>query len=112
VTPVPFSHESEAQIKSLGAGCCFPQVFRDEEVLSPATECDLSPKVRILTKDESRDFFAQNPNYRAENMEQRLHTDALFKYLGARPGSVAEVLRPQVAERNLRRTELMYVWVH
>lgn len=112
VTPVPFSHESEAQVKSLGSGCCFPQIFRDEEVLSPATECDLSPKVRILAKEESKEFFAQNPNYRPENMEQRHHTDALMKYLGARPGTVAELLRPPIAALNLRRTELLYVWIH
>lgn len=111
VTPVPFSHDSEAQRKSLGAGC-FSQVFRDEEVLAPATECELSPRVRIFTKEQTRDFFARNPSYKPEIMEQRSHTDPLLRYLGARQHHVAEFIRPPVAPFNLRRTELLYVWIH
>lgn len=108
ITPVQFSSESDANLKAMGMGC-FTQIFRDEEVLAPATLSVLAPRIRILTPEEKAEFRAKNKNFRQlSSMPQIMHTDAHLKLLGVQPDDIVEILRPPIVPGNMRRTELTY----
>lgn len=112
VAPVALSHESEASRRSISS-LYFTQVFLDEEILAPPTECIFSPKVRILTAQESRDFFARESAamITPARMQQISHVDTLLKYLGARRHRVVEIIRPPLITSNIVQDSLTYAWV-
>jgi len=112
VAPVSLSHESEASRRSISS-LYFTQVFIDEEIIAPPTECIFSPKIRILTAQESKDFFTQESAsmITPARMQQISHVDTLLKYLGARRHRVVEIIRPPLITSNLVQDNLTYAWI-
>ena len=112
ITPVALSHDSENQRKWMHADC-FSQVFRDSDILSPPTRFILTPKIRVLarTAEERADFFTKETSVSRTKLQQIPHSDPLLHYLGIRPNTIIEILRPAVVPLNIRETELTIAWV-
>lgn len=110
IAPVSLSHESETTRKGI-SGTYFTQVFVDEEILSPPTKCIFSPKIKILSPKETREFFERETRLSPARMQQVSHVDVLMKYLGARRQRVVEITRPPLITSSLVQENLTYAWI-
>ena len=110
IAPVPLSHESETTRRGI-SGTYFTQVFVDEEVLSPPTKCIFSPKIKIFSPKETKEFFEKETRLSPARMQQVSHVDVLMKYLGARRQRVVEITRPPLITSSLVQENLTYAWI-
>lgn len=110
IAPVALSHESEATRKGI-SGTYFTQVFVDEEIISPPTKCIFSPKIKIFSPRETKEFFEKETRLTPARMQQVSHVDVLMKYLGARRQRVVEIIRPPLITSSLVQDNLTYAWI-
>jgi DNA-directed RNA polymerase subunit H (RpoH/RPB5) len=109
VTPVHMSYERESERKNI-AREFFIQVFSDEEILAPATECYLAPKMTVFTPEQTAKFLARE-KLDVKRIQQISHTDPLLKYIGARPRRIVKILRPPIVPISIVKSEMTYAWI-
>ncbi len=90
ITPLELSSPAKKKIKELLTYNI--NVFLESEMSYDPTEHYLTPKHRLLTVNEQRDFLAKN-NINLEQIPIMLSSDMIARYYGYLPGQVIEIIR-------------------